>query len=57
MPASVWSIFYSAGQSCEARSRIFVERAVYDEFVERFVAATGKLVLGDPWTRRPTSGR
>ncbi len=48
VPGTVWSIFYSAGQSCEARSRIFVQRPVYDAFVERFVAATGKLVVGDP---------
>lgn len=45
---SVWSIFYSTGQSCEARSRIFVERPVYDEFVARFVEATERLVVGDP---------
>src|SRR6266700_2940875 len=36
IPSSVWSIYYSAGQSCEARSRILVERSIYDEFVERF---------------------
>jgi acyl-CoA reductase-like NAD-dependent aldehyde dehydrogenase len=45
---SVWSIFYSAGQSCEARSRVFVERPAYDEFVEKFVAGTERLVVGDP---------
>jgi acyl-CoA reductase-like NAD-dependent aldehyde dehydrogenase len=48
VPSSVWSIFYSAGQSCEARSRVLVERGIHDEFVERFVAAAGKLVVGDP---------
>ncbi|MFN8423448.1 MAG: aldehyde dehydrogenase family protein [Anaerolineae bacterium] len=48
VPATVWSIFYSAGQSCEARSRIFVHRPIYDAFVERFAAATGRLVVGDP---------
>lgn len=48
VPSSVWSIFYSAGQSCEARSRILVERSIHDEFVERFVATAGKLNVGDP---------
>jgi acyl-CoA reductase-like NAD-dependent aldehyde dehydrogenase len=48
VPATVWSIFYSAGQSCEARSRIFVQRPVYDAFVEAFAEATGRLVVGDP---------
>ena len=33
IPSAVWSIYYAAGQSCEARSRVLVERSVYDEFV------------------------
>ena len=48
VPSSVWSIFYSAGQSCEARSRVLVEQSVYDEFVARFAEAAGKLRVGDP---------
>ena len=48
VPSSVWSIFYSAGQSCEARSRILVERSIHDEFVERFVTTAAKIVVGDP---------
>src|SRR5919109_2670365 len=39
IPSAVWSIYYSAGQSCEARSRILVERPAYDDFVERFADA------------------
>ena len=31
--SSVWSIYYSAGQSCEARSRVLVEASLYDDFV------------------------
>ena len=27
IPSSVWSIYYSAGQSCEARSRVLVEQS------------------------------
>jgi aldehyde dehydrogenase (NAD+)/betaine-aldehyde dehydrogenase len=48
IPSSVWSIFYSAGQSCEARSRVLVEQPVYDEFVARFAEAAGTLRVGDP---------
>ena len=48
IPSSVWSIYYSAGQSCDARSRIFVQRSVYDAFVERFVALARTLRVGDP---------
>src|SRR4051794_12570209 len=36
VPSSVWSIYYSAGQSCETRSRVLVERSIYDDFVTRF---------------------
>jgi len=48
IPSSVWSIYYSAGQSCEARSRILVEAPLYDDFVASFSEAAGKLKLGDP---------
>src|SRR5437870_4513739 len=48
IPSSVWSIYYSAGQSCEARSRVLVERAIYDDFVSRFSEATERLKVGDP---------
>jgi acyl-CoA reductase-like NAD-dependent aldehyde dehydrogenase len=48
IPSSVWAIYYAAGQSCEARSRILVERSVYDEFVPRFADAAGRLKVGDP---------
>jgi acyl-CoA reductase-like NAD-dependent aldehyde dehydrogenase len=48
VPSSVWSIYYSAGQSCEARSRVLVERSIYDEVVSRFAEAVGRLRVGDP---------
>ena len=48
IPSSVWSIFYSAGQSCEARSRVLVESSIYDDFVGSFSDAAGRLKVGDP---------
>jgi acyl-CoA reductase-like NAD-dependent aldehyde dehydrogenase len=48
IPSSVWSIYYSAGQSCEARSRVLVERPLYDDFVARFAELAGGLAVGDP---------
>src|SRR3954449_5085840 len=48
IPSSVWSIYYSAGQSCEARSRVLVERSIYDDFVSRFADAASSLKVGDP---------
>jgi betaine-aldehyde dehydrogenase len=46
--ASVSGSFGNAGQDCCARSRILVERSVYEEVVERFVESTRALRVGDP---------
>jgi acyl-CoA reductase-like NAD-dependent aldehyde dehydrogenase len=48
IPSAVWSIYYSAGQSCEARSRVLVEASLYDVFVDRFTEAAKGLKVGDP---------
>jgi aldehyde dehydrogenase (NAD+)/betaine-aldehyde dehydrogenase len=48
IPSSVWSIYYSAGQSCEARSRVLVERSIYDDFVQKFSELADRLRVGDP---------
>jgi acyl-CoA reductase-like NAD-dependent aldehyde dehydrogenase len=48
IPSAVWSIYYSAGQSCEARSRVLVEQPLYDEFVSEFTARAGAIKVGDP---------
>lgn len=46
-----WSntaIFTNAGQVCLAGSRLYVQRDIYDSFVEGFVASATKLVVGAP---------
>ena len=48
VPSAVWSIYYSAGQSCEARSRVLVEASIYDEVVARLGELGGRLKVGDP---------
>src|SRR3989440_3539130 len=48
IPSSVWSIYYSAGQSCEARSRVLVEASLYEEFVARFAEHAKQIRVGDP---------
>src|SRR4051794_18416155 len=48
IPSSVWSIYTAAGQSCEARSRVLVEKPLYDEFVSEFTAKAGAIKVGDP---------
>lgn len=46
--SSVYAVFGNAGQDCCARTRIFVERRILDEFSEKFAARTRQLRLGDP---------
>ena len=46
--SSPMSVFANTGQDCCARSRVFVERSVYERFVELFVQATRQIVVDDP---------
>jgi acyl-CoA reductase-like NAD-dependent aldehyde dehydrogenase len=48
LPSSAWSIFYSAGQSCEARSRMLVEQPLYDEAVSKMAELARAIKVGDP---------
>jgi len=52
----VRSAFGLQGQKCSACSRVFIEEPVYDELVERIVALTNKLGIGDPTERRVNMG-
>jgi acyl-CoA reductase-like NAD-dependent aldehyde dehydrogenase len=45
---SLWAIYYSAGQSCEARSRLLVQDEVYDAFASAFADKAKALKVGDP---------
>ena len=42
------AVFDNSGQDCCSRSRIFVQRPIFDEFVELMIAETQKIVVGDP---------
>ena len=44
---AIISKYRNAGQTCVCSNRIFVQDAVYDEFVEKLVAATQKLQVGN----------
>jgi betaine-aldehyde dehydrogenase len=46
--SSIFAVYDNAGQDCCSRSRIFVERPAYDEFVERFTARARTLRVGNP---------
>ena len=48
--------FRNAGQACVAANRIIVHESIADEFTERFVAATRRLVMGDGFAPTTTIG-
>jgi acyl-CoA reductase-like NAD-dependent aldehyde dehydrogenase len=46
--ASPMSVFANTGQDCCARSRVFVERPVFDRFVAKFTESMRVLKVGQP---------
>ena len=51
-----YGIFDNAGQDCCARSRILVQRTVYDRFMELLEPAVGAVAVGDPRDRATEMG-
>ena len=41
-------IFAAAGQTCVAGSRVYIQKPVYDQLVERLVKRAKAIVMGDP---------
>ncbi|MCB9555444.1 MAG: aldehyde dehydrogenase [Deltaproteobacteria bacterium] len=54
--AAPMAVFANTGQDCCARSRVLVERSVFDRFSEGFVAATKRLIVGDPLSEETQVG-
>ncbi|MBD1850294.1 aldehyde dehydrogenase family protein [Leptolyngbya sp. GB1-A1] len=48
VPKSVWSVLGNAGQDCCARSRILVQRSIYDSFIEQLTQQFKSLKIGLP---------
>ncbi len=51
-----FGLFFNQGQCCCAGSRLFVEKKIYDEFVDRVVSRTRQQVVGDPFDSNTTQG-
>ncbi len=51
-----YGVFDNAGQDCCARSRILVQRNVYDRFMELFEPAVKRVVVGDPASKDTEMG-
>lgn len=48
VPAAAMAVFANAGQICSAGTRLFVQSAIHDEFMERLAAFTKTIKVGDP---------
>lgn len=46
--AVCWGIFYNAGQTCHAGSRLVVDRRVHDALLDRVLTRTKDFTVGDP---------
>jgi aminomuconate-semialdehyde/2-hydroxymuconate-6-semialdehyde dehydrogenase len=53
---SVRSSFANQGQVCLCGSRVFVERSVYKDFVDRFIDKASQLKIGDPLDEKTEQG-
>jgi len=49
-------IFYGKGEVCAAGSRLLVDRAIKDEFIDKLAARTKKMVPGDPMNPKTRLG-
>lgn len=45
---ALYGIYYNAGQTCEARSRVLVQKSVYDRFVSAFIDRARAIRVGNP---------
>jgi aldehyde dehydrogenase (NAD+) len=48
VPGAAMAVFANSGQMCSAGTRLFVQRRIYPEFVERLAAFAKQLRVGDP---------
>ena len=51
-----FSAYLNAGQACSATERVIVDASVKDELVEKVMAITAKVRLGDPFDPETTMG-
>jgi len=56
IPTTIRSSFSNQGEICLCGSRILVQEGIYEKFIQRFVEATNKLVVGDPTSSSTNMG-
>lgn len=45
---AIFGAYFNTGQVCAAASRFYIHESIYEDFAERFVAASKNLKIGDP---------
>ncbi|XP_052674330.1 2-aminomuconic semialdehyde dehydrogenase-like [Crassostrea angulata] len=56
LSTTIRSSFVNQGEICLCTSRIYVQRAMYPKFVEKFVSETKKLTVGNPKNEKTFMG-
>ncbi len=56
VPGLLFGTFFHGGQICTSGTRILAPRGLHDELVERLVAASERISVGDPWDEETTMG-
>jgi aldehyde dehydrogenase (NAD+) len=56
VPGAAMGVYNNSGQICSAGTRIFVERKIHDEFVERLIDYTRTIKVGDPFDQNSQLG-
>lgn len=51
-----FALYFNQGQCCVAGSRLYLEDAIHDEFVDRLAAMNGERRLGDPFDPETEQG-
>ena len=57
IPGAANGIFFNQGQCCNAGSRLYIEREVYDEVVQGISDEAGKIKVGEGLAPTPRWGR
>ncbi|EJN29226.1 NAD-dependent aldehyde dehydrogenase [Pseudomonas sp. GM78] len=53
---AAFGIFFNQGEVCSANSRLYVQRSIHDEFVERMIAKARDWMPGDPLNPESRAG-
>jgi acyl-CoA reductase-like NAD-dependent aldehyde dehydrogenase len=53
---ALFGVFWTQGEICTAGSRLLVQASVFDSFVDKFVARTKRMRIGDPLDPRTDVG-